>query len=333
MSATLPTYLLDVLTKLLPGTSLVRADADTLTKFCRHEVRLLDEDLLSEGIAEAALVDANRGMGVLVIATTVGRAQEIWKKLRGRMNCELLHGRFHADDRSQKERDLLATRGVGSSTTKQGVILVATQVVEVSLNVDFDVLYSDPAPLEALLQRFGRVNREHRDPVKTVNVCRIIPEGSPVYPEFLIYKALRVLEICDRKVLEEGQLQAMLDDIYAGELGTLLSRELEEGIQRFSRDVLSTCRPFSSDEKIEDLFDEMFDGYEVLPKWLRGEYENRLEKAPLLAPGLLIPITRGQYFSLKSRGRLHPLDKVTVADCPYTEMGLEVYGPANQDGI
>ncbi len=311
----------------------MRADADTLTKFRRHEVRLLDEDLLSKGIMESALADANKGMGVLVVATTVGRAQEIWKKLRGRASCELLHGRFHAEDRSVKERNLLATRGVESSPTKQGVILVATQVVEVSLNVDFDVLYSDPAPLEALLQRFGRVNRKHRDSIKTVNVCRAVPDGSPVYPEFLIRKALRVLELCDGKVLEEEQLQTMLDDIYAGELGTLLSRELEEGIQRFSRDVLSTCRPFSSDEKIEDLFDEMFDGYEVLPKSLRGDYERRLEEAPLLAPGLLIPITRGQYFSLRSRGRLDRLDKVTIADCPYSEMGLEVNGPASQDGI
>lgn len=335
MSATLPSYLLEVLSRLWPDASIVRADAKTLARFRRHEVRLLDQDLLGEEVTESVLADANKGMGVLVVATTVGRAQEIWKKLRGQTNCELLHGRFHSDDRSNKERDLLATRGVGSTLTKRGVILVATQVVEVSLNVDFDVLYSDPAPLEALLQRFGRVNRDRKRPnlIKTVNVCRAIPEGSPVYPEFLVRKALEVLERGDGKVLEEDQLQTMLDEVYANGLGNRLSHELEEGIERFSRDVLSTCRPFSSDGRIEDLFDQMFDGFEVLPKSLKGEYERRLEEAPLLAPGLLIPITRGQYFSLKSRGRLQKVDRVMIADCPYSEMGLEVYGSSSQDGI
>jgi hypothetical protein len=97
--------------------------------------------------------------------------------------------------------------------------------------------------------------------------------------------------------------------------------------------VLSTCRPFSSDEKIEELFEEMFDGYDVLPSSLNAEYERRLEEAPLLAPGLLIPITRGQYFSLKSRKRLRRVDRTIIADCPYTERGLEVYASPNQDGI
>lgn len=333
MSATLPSYLLSVLTGLLPKASVVRADANTLKKFRRHEVHLLDEDLLNGRIAESACADANDGMAVLIVATTVGRAQEIWRKLRGRPNCELLHGRFHADDRSKKEQVLLAKRAVGSSSPARGVILVATQVVEVSLNVDFDVLYSDPAPLEALLQRFGRVNRERRHSVRTVNVCRVIPEGSPVYPEFLVRRALQVLEPWNRKPLDEERIQTLLDEIYCGELGTQLASDLERGIQRFSKDVISTCRPFSSDEKIEELFEEMFDGYEVLPKSLRDDYERLLEEAPLLAPGLLIPITRGQYFSLRSRRRLQRSDKVMIADCPYSEMGLEVDGPSVQDGI
>ena len=335
MSATLPSYLVDVLSGILPGVTTFRADARTLEKFCRHEIRLLDVNLLDESILQAICADAERGMSVLVVATTVGRAQEIWRSLRGRTRCaiELLHGRFHAGDRAAKENKLQEARGVGTSLPKQSVILVATQVVEVSLNVDFDVLYSDPAPLEALLQRFGRINRERLVPVRTVNICRELPENSPVYSEALVRKALNVLKACDGKPLEERRVQAMLDEIYAGKLGEELATDLREGVERFSTNVLSTCRPFSSDEKIEELFEEMFDGHEVLPSSLKAEYERRLEETPLLAPGLLIPITRGQYFSLKSRGRLARVDRTIVADCPYTEQGLEVYGPPSQDGI
>src|SRR2546427_366044 len=134
-------------------------------------------------------------MSVLVVATTVGRAQGMWRRLTGQGagDIELLHGRFHADDRATKENALLARRGVGAQAGKGGVILVATQVVEVSLNVDFDVLYCDPAPLEALLQRFGRVNRALRVPTRTVNVCRGVPNGCPVYAENLVTKALAAL--------------------------------------------------------------------------------------------------------------------------------------------
>jgi CRISPR-associated endonuclease/helicase Cas3 len=335
MSATLPSYLVDVLDGILPGLKTFRADARTLEKFCRHEIRLLDGNLLDESIVAAVCADAANGLSVLVVATTVGRAQEIWRKLRGRACCpvELLHGRFHADDRAKKESELLAARGVGTSSPKPSIILVATQVVEVSLNVDFDVLYSDPAPLEALLQRFGRVNRERLVPMRTVNVCRKLPEGNPVYSEALVRKALNALESYDGKQLEERHIQAMLDGIYDGKLGEELAMNLREGIERFSKHVLSTCRPFSSDEKIEELFEEMFDGYEVLPSLLSAEYERRLEETPLLAPGLLIPITRGQYFSLKSRNRLRRVDRTIIANCPYTEQGLEVYASPNQDGI
>ncbi len=335
MSATLPSYLSEVLSTILPGASMFRADAKTLKEFCRHQIRLLDGSLLDESTAQAICMDAENGMSVLVVATTVGRAQEIWRSLQGRTRCplELMHGRFHADDRSAKESELQKAKGVGASFPKRSVILVATQVVEVSLNVDFDVLYSDPAPLEALLQRFGRINRERLVPVRTVNVCRALPENSFVYPEALVRKALNALESFDGKLLEEQRVQAMLDEIYGGKLGKDLATGLCDGIERFSNNVLSTCRPFSSDEKIEGLFEEMFDGYEVLPASFESEYERRLEETPLLAPGLLIPITRGQYFSLKSRGRLRQFDRVTIADCRYTELGLEVYGPQDQDGI
>src|SRR5205823_13433303 len=152
----------------LPGILEIKADSGTMEMFCRHEVRLLDFDLSEELAAEAILEDVRKGLSVLVVATTVGRAQEIWRRLSAETESEveLLHGRFHSDDRGKKEGRLAAYHGIDSHQNGVGSILVATQVVEVSLNVDFEVLYSDPAPLEALLQRFGRVNRARRVPLR-----------------------------------------------------------------------------------------------------------------------------------------------------------------------
>ena len=335
MSATLPKYLKDILKDVLPGASDIAADSTTLEKFCRHKVRVLDLELTEEPVLEAICADLQNGLAVLVVATTVGRAQNIRRRLLSKTarEVELLHGRFHADDRGKKESRLLSRRGVGKQQGDEGVILVATQVVEVSLNIDFDVLYCDPAPLEALLQRFGRVNRAGRVPSRMVNVCRKIPAGCPVYPEGLVSKAVDLLASRNGKVLRENDIQAMLDSIYDGETADRLTSELQRGMLEFERNVLASCRPFFSDEKLEEMFEDLFDGFEVLPASLESEYRRRLEDEPLLAPGMLVPITRGQFHSLRSRGRLSMADRTWVANCPYDEQGLEIYGPPTEDGI
>ena len=199
--------------------------------------------------------------------------------------------------------------------------------------MDFDVLYSDPAPLEALLQRFGRVNRARRAPLRTVNVCRRIPTGCPVYSADLVSKALDVLAASAGRALREETVQEMLDGIYDDATAKQLTQDVKQAMERFERNVLASCRPFLSDERLEGMFEELFDGYEVLPASLEREYIRRSDEEPLLAPGLLVPITRGQFHSLRKRGRLRLADRTWVANCPYTDQGLEVYGAPENDGV
>ena len=125
----------------------------------------------------------------------------------------------------------------------------------------------------------------------------------------------------------------MLDSIYDGETANQLTSELKRGMLEFEQNVLASCRPFFSDEKLEEMFEDLFDGFEVLPASLESEYRRRLEDEPLLAPGLLVPVTRGQFQSLRGRGRLTMADRTWVANCPYNEQGLEIYGPPTADGI
>lgn len=335
MSATLPKHIRNVFTGLLGDVAETHADQRTLEAFCRHKVRILDAELTDQCVIDDICRDVRQGMSVLVVTTTVGRAQQMRRKLSAAssIKVELLHGRFNSDDRAEKELSLMAKRGVGARGGNTPIILVATQVVEVSLNVDFDVLYSDPAPLEALLQRFGRVNRSRLVPFRTVNVCRIVPHGCPVYSRHLVSAALSALERWNGERLREDGIEAMLDQIYDQETTARMAQELSRGIECFQRQVLSTCRPFHSDESIEELFDRLFDGYEVLPVAFEREYKRRLDEQPLLAPGLLVSITRGQYFSLLKRGRLRKEDGVYVANCRYAEQGLEIDAPPELDGI
>jgi CRISPR-associated endonuclease/helicase Cas3 len=166
-----------------------------------------------------------------------------------------------------------------------------------------------------------------------VNVCRKIPLGCPVYPAGLVSKAVDILSSWNGKPLREDAIQTMLDAIYSTETSTRMTLELKQCMETFERNVLASCRPFLSDEKLEEMFEEMFDGFEVLPASLEKEYRRRSDEEPLLAPGLLVPITRGQFNSLRKRGRLRLWQKTWVADCPYTDEGLEVHGPPGEDGL
>jgi CRISPR-associated endonuclease/helicase Cas3 len=285
----------------------------------------------------AILSAANDGRSVLVVATTVARAQKIWDILRRRLGpeaaVELLHGRLCGRDRFKKENRVLSAVAPGQIHNR-AVVLVATQVVEVSLNVDFDTLFSDPAPLEALLQRFGRINRRRRLSEAQVHIIGGIPDGSPVYSNHLVHPAIDLLRTANGQMIDESAIQGWLDDIYSGGIGRQWEQEVNRSRRDFRRDVLDTLSVFDSSPELEKCFDDLFDGTELLPASLEREYENLYESDPLLAPGLLVPVSSKQAAVLHLQGRLRQLnDGVRVADVPYdSERGLAL-GSAAPDGI
>ena len=135
-----------------------------------HELSAMQnalEDELSEG-----------GMG-LALVNTVQRAQDLYclfpegeplehggqrigKRLVDGTEVFLFHARFPADWRQQREDSVLATFGDKGLRTGRK-ILIATQVAEQSLDLDFDVMVTDLAPIDLVLQRAGRLWRHTRD--------------------------------------------------------------------------------------------------------------------------------------------------------------------------
>jgi CRISPR-associated endonuclease/helicase Cas3 len=107
------------------------------------------------------------GHCVCWVRNTVADAIESCERLRQEMPAVplmLFHARFTVCDRLAIERDLLARFGPDSKPNqRRGRLVVATQVVEQSLDVDFDLLVSDLAPIDRLIQRSGRLQRHVRD--------------------------------------------------------------------------------------------------------------------------------------------------------------------------
>jgi CRISPR-associated endonuclease/helicase Cas3 len=110
------------------------------------------------------------GGAVGCVVNTVQRAQDVYAELQRLLASEfdpkkhvLLHARFPANQRLEIEEHLKKLIGEKHNELRN-VIVVATQVIEQSLDVDFDVLVSDLAPIDLLLQRAGRLHR-HNDPL------------------------------------------------------------------------------------------------------------------------------------------------------------------------
>ncbi|MFW5416438.1 CRISPR-associated helicase Cas3' [Nocardiopsis sp. CNT-189] len=112
----------------------------------------------------------------LAVRNTVGRAQELYDGLVGLFGAEqvtLVHSRFTADDRNRLDASLRERFGPPKKDEETGDaielpgrpsrhVVVATQVAEQSLDVDFDLVASDMAPVDLLLQRAGRLHRHRR---------------------------------------------------------------------------------------------------------------------------------------------------------------------------
>ena len=191
-----------------------------------------------EAVARRALVAARAGAKVLVVRNTVGYAVSTQQKieelaadadagLRFAVNGvpTLHHGRFAAGDRRLLDRRVEELLGKGKDTRAAGgVIVVGTQTLEQSLDIDADLLITDLCPVDVLLQRIGRLHRhQHRQDDRpagyTTPKCVVLtPPGGDLAPLLQrtpnanglgehggVYVDLRILEATRRLIDEYPQ--------------------------------------------------------------------------------------------------------------------------------
>lgn len=128
-------------------------------------------------LATLALDAARQGARVLVIRNTVAGAVEVQEALEAeggplwtvKGDPALHHGRFAAEDRRVLDRGI--EDAFGKKSSKGGIVAVGTQTVEISLDLDADLMITDLAPADVLLQRIGRLHR-HADRARAVGFER-----------------------------------------------------------------------------------------------------------------------------------------------------------------
>ncbi|MET8746165.1 CRISPR-associated helicase Cas3' [Streptomyces sp. NPDC004728] len=315
VSATLPDALQEAIQKALTRHVHLIQPPETTTYPRRHRLLTRDHTLNSDKATTEMTGRLEAGEALLVVANNRPNARALYRKLgrtarriHGDHDAALmLHSRYRRDHRATIE-DRIRTRYHNGHKHRKGGLLVATQTVEVSLDVDFDTIHTTCAPMDALCQRFGRVNRSGARPPADVIVhapvylprrdeAGLFADG--VYPKGPVALAWQILCRHHGEVIDETLITGWLNEIYSstpGSWGAAWRGELEQFLRRFTDAFLTWNEPFRDRSGHREDFDSMFDGKEAVLDADRTEYARRLatddgrRPGRLLAEDLLIPV-------------------------------------------
>ncbi len=159
-----------------------------------------EEVLPSDELISAIVAAAQNGARVAVVCNLVKDAQLVAGRLRevsapNGISVALFHSRFLFRDRQRIEEETLATYGKEASREK-GRILIATQVIEQSLDLDFDWMITQLCPADLLFQRMGRLHRHNRprpEGFETPRCTVVLPSGDDFGSHLYVYEDKRVL--------------------------------------------------------------------------------------------------------------------------------------------
>lgn len=216
-SATMPTALYQQILRILGGETNVyevSLNTEILQSFNRHIVHKIGDGDETTEIIQKSVREHRK---LLIVCNRVKRAQQLYSKLSElypNIPILLIHSRFKRKQRQQLEMLLKEQY----NNMSDSCIVVATQVVEVSLDISFDMMITECAPLDALIQRFGRINRKRT--LETIGILKPVYVLAPPnnqqealpYDVDILHRSYEVLP--NGEVLEETMVQSMLDKVY-----------------------------------------------------------------------------------------------------------------------
>ncbi|UYZ64060.1 CRISPR-associated helicase Cas3' [Hymenobacter weizhouensis] len=309
MTATLPDHLRAELAQALGEHTALQAAPSLYPAFNRHRVQVLpgclteNLDLIKQRLQSPN--SAGKPTRVLVVANTVAEAQAAFQALRSLVPdrapsnpaAVLLHGRFTTRDRTDKETALEDSENIQ--------LLVGTQAIEVSLDIDFDAIFTEPAPLDALIQRFGRVNRRRQ---KGLADCFVFAEANDtdkfIYPNReAVARTLEKLREAEAVggTLAESALSGYLAHVYPG--WQPKEKATYDHHLALLDNHLKSLQPFSADPNREEDFYKQFDGVPVVPQCLEANYLRLMAKANFIeAEAVAVSIRGGRFAGEKSKG-------------------------------
>ncbi len=212
---------------------------------CHFSDDLLPDTELRKRIINAA----EQGAQVAIICNVVDVAQQLARDLQemAAVPVDIFHARYCLHDRQKKENVVLAHYGADGKRLT-GRILVATQVIEQSLDVDFDWLITQLCPIDLLFQRMGRLHRHQRyRPVgfESALCSFLLPSGTDYGTHGFIYANTRVmwrtaqkLQNCpDNTLVFPTAYRDWIEAVYGDEAWGTEPAEVEAGFEQFNDEL------------------------------------------------------------------------------------------------
>lgn len=223
LTATLPGIVTDLLKKQLKNTEITFEHPKPFIndKLIRHSIKIINDTIDSSYI-----IEKYSDKKILIICNTVKTAQKIYNELSEdqefSMKCKninLFHSKFIKKDRKEKEDEIVR---LGKADCNESGVWIATQVVEASLDIDFDILFTELSDINGLFQRIGRCYRNRAWNKKGYN-CYVFNGGDKkcsgvgkFIDEKLFEFSKEELENIDG-VITETQKQKIIEKVYSTE--------------------------------------------------------------------------------------------------------------------
>lgn len=167
LTATLPPFVKELLSKSIKFK--IKEDGFT-DNSKRHNLKILDKRIDSNDICDKYMENEklNKSNKILVVCNSITQAQNLYEEISdilGNKNLHILHSKFIKGQRLSKESEIIEfgktyKDNKSNELDKQSGIWISTSIVEASLDIDFDYLFTELQDLNSLFQRLGRCNRK-----------------------------------------------------------------------------------------------------------------------------------------------------------------------------
>ena len=206
-----------------------------------RRIKFIYSDSSIEKDVDSIINNVEKGRRVLIILNTVKRAIKLAKVIEEYLSPDkliILHSRFMYMDRRRKEEDI-------ERNIHLPHVLVSTQVSEVSLDISYDMLFTELSPLSSMIQRFGRVNRYGKF-TREINTYIYDPEISdshyyPYEPRDIEITKRVLADFEDENLRNEGQLLEAFDQEYNFEV---LNKIMDEAGRKIDLDAFEDLLDF-----------------------------------------------------------------------------------------
>ncbi len=302
ITATLPPFIQDLLTSsaklsLFDEAQPVAIDFLPTKTFInnsleRHHVCVKDVELNAEDIVNLYKQDNLASCKILVVCNTIKKARQIYEQLQAEIPEEklfILHSSFIQKDRKQLEEEI---KQFGQTYNKEGTvdyqhgIWISTSLVEASLDIDFDYLYTELQELSSLFQRFGRCNRKGAKEVSSTNCFvytkiddSLLTHGSKGFIDKDLFELSKKAITGIEGVLSEIKKLELIDILTTENLvGSAYQKQYDEAWLKLQTTELYKISP--KEIKLREIFTQ-----DIIPQQIYEEFESEIENSLQILQG------------------------------------------------